>query len=134
MGLKSNSKLLVLCWEVALFAVCQHRLWARLSLTVTTGRSSASGITAPALRSALRLLIWEGSQAKSASRSPGAWRAKPVVSPLVPTRSVPGGLGPRSPFLGFFLPANTPHGFTGTAVLRALPACLGFLVRGRLRG
>lgn len=122
--------LVVASGEVALFAVCRHRLWARPSLTVTTGRSSASGITAPALRSVLRLLIWEGSQAKSASCSPGAWRAKPVVSPLVPMLSVPGGFSPEEPVSGV-LPASTPHGFMGTAVLRTLPACLGFLVRGR---
>lgn len=100
--------LLVASWEAALFAVCRHGLWARPGLTVTIGRGSASGITPPALRFMQRLLIWEGSQAKSASRSPGAWRAKLVVSPRVPCpRSLEAPV-PRSPLLRFFLPASTP--------------------------
>lgn len=41
--------LLVATWEVALFLVCRHSLWAGPSLTVTVERSSASGITPPAL-------------------------------------------------------------------------------------
>lgn len=113
--------LLVASWEAALFAVCRHGLWARPGLTVTMGRGSASGITPPALRFMQRLLIWEGSQAKSASRSPGAWRAKLVVSPRVPMPSLPGGTSPEEP-IAEVLPCSQHTAVRRTAVIRALPA------------
>lgn len=100
--------------------MCRPR--APRSSSATVERSPASGITRCWPRVCACLILWEGSQATSASRRRGAWRAALLVAYLLaPIPLTPDGQ----------LCPEQPHFMASPAFMENIPGCLSFLVLGK---